>query len=122
MPAAPAVAVGHSLGGVLVSHLSTRSWHLPTRIDAVAAPLAGMGGLGIRCGYEPPASIDASVEFHQWRTRHELDNAFNNLDEDPQLVSVKGMGVTTLPDDYRGHRLGHNWSISWVADQIATND
>jgi len=26
--------------------------------------------------------------------------------------------VTRLPESYRGRRLGHNWSISWVADEL----
>jgi hypothetical protein len=24
-----------------------------------------------------------------------------------------------LPETYRGERLGHNWSISWVVDHLA---
>jgi hypothetical protein len=54
---------------------------------------------------------------HQWRTRKAIDNAFSALPADPQLVDIPGSEVVTLPDSYRGHRLGHNWSISWVVEQ-----
>ncbi len=110
--------IGHSLGGVLVSHLVSRDWPLPTEVHAIAAPLVGMADLNTRCGYEPPQVIGHNVRFYQWRTQHELDGAFSRLEIDPQIVSVPGMVVTTLPNDYNGHRLGHNWSISWVADEL----
>ncbi|MDA0790066.1 MAG: alpha/beta hydrolase [Proteobacteria bacterium] len=112
--------VGHSLGGVLASHLVGRQWPVPTEVHVVAAPLAGMSGLNTACSYAPPSGIAEGLVFHQWRTRHELDGAFSSLPVDPQLVSVEGMSVTDLPDEYNGHRLGHNWSISWVADELAS--
>ncbi len=111
--------VGHSYGGVLVSHLVS-DWQsaTPVEIHTVAAPLAGMGGMGQRCGYAPPERIAGGVTFQQWRTQHHLDGAFKGLDTDPQIVEIAGSKSTELPDTYRTHRLGHNWSISWVADEI----
>ncbi|MBD3648408.1 MAG: alpha/beta hydrolase [Pseudomonadales bacterium] len=111
--------IGHSYGGVLVSYLIETDANTPLDIHAVAAPLAGMAGIGQRCDYSPPKSIGRNVSFHQWRTQHELDNAFNDLDEDPQIIDLPGAKVTVLPDTYRGRRLGHNWSISWVADELS---
>ena len=29
-----------------------------------------------------------------------------------------GCNVKKLPETYNGRKLGHNWSISWVADEI----
>jgi hypothetical protein len=57
------------------------------------------------------------MRLHQWRTQKELDGAFSSLDFNPQVVDWRGE-VIELPDSYRGHRLGHNWSISWVSDQL----
>ena len=54
----------------------------------------------------------------EWRTQHQLDSAFKDLSEDPQQINIKGSLVTILPDTYKGNRLGHNWSISWVADEF----
>ena len=36
----------------------------------------------------------------------------------PQLVDFKESSIVRLPRQYRGKRLGHLWSISWVADNI----
>ena len=58
------------------------------------------------------------VNFFQWRTIKELDGAFNSLDHDPQIIDVQGSYVTRLPKVYNGRRLGHNWSLSWVAEEI----
>ena len=60
-----------------------------------------------------------NVTFYQWRTIKELDGVFNNLEYDPQIIDLKGSLVTRLPDTYNGMRLGHNWSLSWVAEKIA---
>ena len=47
-----------------------------------------------------------------------MDGAFNSLDHDPQVIDVQGSYVTRLPKVYNGRRLGHNWSLSWVAEEI----
>ena len=41
-----------------------------------------------------------------------------DLDYDPQVIEIKDSTVTRLPETYKGNKLGHNWSISWVADEI----
>ncbi|MDA1342204.1 MAG: alpha/beta hydrolase, partial [Proteobacteria bacterium] len=58
------------------------------------------------------------VNLYEWRTQQHLDSAFKDLPENPQNIVIEGSMVTVLPDTYNGHRLGHNWSISWVADNI----
>jgi hypothetical protein len=58
------------------------------------------------------------VAFFQWRTQKELDGAFKDLEINPQAINLKGSKVYELPDLYKGNRLGHNWSISFVADEL----
>ena len=112
--------LGHSYGGVLVTVLAA-TWvgPVPLEIHAIAAPLAGTGGSS-RCEYAPPSVLPDKVQLFQWRTRHELDGAFKDLDIDPQVVDIPGSQATRLPETYRNRRLGHNWSISWVADELYT--
>ena len=57
-------------------------------------------------------------DLFEWRTQHELDNAFNRLPEDPQVVDLPDSVVIRLPAKYNDRRLGHNWSISWVAEKL----
>ncbi len=114
--------IGHSYGGVLVSQLVARDSPVPIEIHTVAAPLAGMGGAMQRCGYTPPQTIGKEVQFFQWRTLQHLDSAFKDLDKDPQVLDLPEATITRLPETYRGNRLGHNWSISWVADELKKLD
>jgi len=109
--------LGHSYGGVLVAAAAER-WHgsAPLEVHAIAAPLAGVGD---RCPYRPPAALPPKVAFHEWRTRHQLDGAFRSMPVDPQVIELPGSNVTRLPATYNGRRLGHNWSVSWVADMLA---
>lgn len=111
--------LSHSYGGVLATTI-VKEWHYatPAEIHVIASPLAGIGALSQQCDYEPPTSIAPSVRFFQWRTQHALDGAFKELAVDPQVFELNGSTVTRLPDTYNGHRLGHNWSISWVADRL----
>jgi len=37
---------------------------------------------------------------------------------DPQVIELQGSKVVRLPKTYNNRRLGHNWSLSWVADQL----
>ncbi len=59
-----------------------------------------------------------NIDYYQWRTRQELDNAFKDLDYDPQIIDFPGSQVANLPKRYNGRRLGHLWSLSWVADNL----
>ena len=111
--------MGHSYGGILVSHV-LKHWKATTPIEVhvVASPLLGTSMLKNICGYEPIEKILYNTALFEWRTQHQLDNAYKNLSEDPQQINIQGSQVTILPDTYKGNRLGHNWSISWVADEV----
>ena len=109
--------LGHSYGGILSSLLLNEIEAIETEIHVIAAPL-GSSDLKKYCGYKHPTSKNNNVSYYQWRTIKKLDNAFNGFDYDPQLVDFKESSVVRLPRQYRGKRLGHLWSISWVADNI----
>lgn len=112
--------MGHSYGGVVAALVASQyRGRVPLTVDVVASPLAGHPGMS-SCSYAgavAPAA-GAPVTLRQWRTRKDLDGAFSDLDVDPQVVELPGE-VTVLPETYQGHRLGHNWSISWVVDHLA---
>ena len=112
------VIIGHSYGGVLVASL-VEGWNhsLSTEIHSVAGPIGSSFSRG-GCYFSPPKDIPDKLTFYQWRTQHHLDSAFNRLKSDPQNLNLIGSKVTRLPETYRGRRLGHNWSISWVADEL----
>ena len=113
------ILLGHSYGGLLVTAFS-EAWdlELPLEIHSIASPLKGMGGLSSICEYNSPKSLSAGTSFYQWRTIQALDGAFKDLNFDPQVVEINNSIVTRLPETYKGNKLGHNWSISWVADEI----
>ena len=135
---------GHSYGGVITAIAAVKyQGKAPLKVHMIASPLAGHPSLDGRCSeslkkltqsLEAHASLDKHktakqqgqskeyrrVKLHQWRTRHELDGAFKKLTVDPQNVSWMGE-VTRLPEHYRGRRLGHNWSISWVVDHYLSS-
>jgi hypothetical protein len=110
--------IGHSYGGVLVtSMIEEWSHNLPVEIHSIAGPI-GLPFSRSGCDYSPPKSISSKVLFYQWKTQHHLDLAFNKLKKDPQNLNIKGSKAIRLPESYRGRRLGHNWSLSWVADYL----
>ena len=109
--------LGHSYGGILSSLLLNEIEAIDTEIHVIAAPL-GSSDIKKYCGYKHPTSKNNNVSYYQWRTIKKLDYAFNSFDYDPQLIDFKESSVVRLPRQYRGKRLGHLWSISWVADNI----
>jgi hypothetical protein len=111
--------IGHSYGGILVTHV-LKHWNeaTPLEVHVVASPLLGTSMLKSICGYEPIEMLPNNTSLFEWRTQHQLDSAFKDLSEDPQQINIKGSLITVLPETYKGNRLGHNWSISWVADEI----
>ena len=116
--------VGHSLGGVVVVQLAD-AWggDLPLTIHTIAAPLRVLTeDFSEECPSQLPESNRKDVRVIQWRTRFELDNAFNRMDHNPMIVEIPNSIVVELPETYRDRRLGHNWSISYVAEQIADSD
>ena len=44
--------------------------------------------------------------------------SFQDINYDPQNVEIIGSNITRLPEKYKNNKLGHNWSISWVADNF----
>ena len=112
------ILMGHSYGGILVTDV-LKHWNVvtPLEVHVVASPLLGTTMLKSICGYEPIKIIPNNSSLFEWRTQHQLDRAFKDLSVDPQQINIKGSLVTVLPDTYKGNRLGHNWSISWVADE-----
>jgi len=113
------VIVGHSYGALLVSMFASEWTNQATlSVHTVAGPLAGISSINSLCSYGPPTAINNNVEFYEWRTIKELDVAFKDLDVDPQVINLPGSNIKRLPETYNGRRLGHNWSISWVADEI----
>jgi len=110
--------LSHSYGGVVATMLaSSYAGRVPLTVDVVASPLAGVREMEARCGYGGAVAPAEGVELRQWRTIHALDNALGGIEPDPQVVELPGE-VTRLPETYQGHRLGHNWSISWVVDEL----
>lgn len=111
--------LSHSYGGIVSTMVAARyDGRVPLTVDVVASPLAGAPRMSERCSYEGPSAPAEGVTLRQWRTIHELDKALDDIEPDPQVVDLPGQ-VTRLPDSYEGHRLGHNWSISWVVDELA---
>ena len=117
------ILLGHSYGGLLAVAFA-KAWDMdvPLQIHSIAAPLKGMGIINSICDFELPNIVENNIELHQWRTIKELDGAFSDLDYDPQVVKIMKSKVTRLPETYKGNKLGHNWSISWVADEISKED
>lgn len=108
--------IGHSYGGLMAIEF-IKHWiqEVSTHVHTVAAPLAGTGN---GCTAMLPRLLPPNVEVMQWRTIQALDNAFKDWPADPQVADIPGSIVTRLPETYRGRRLGHNWAISWVAENI----
>ena len=113
------ILIGHSYGGILVSDV-LKKWanKIPVEAHIIASPLAGSDLLINSCNYYPIKKIKANSALFEWRTQHQLDSAFKDTLPNPQDISIIGSSITILPDTYKGNRLGHNWSISWVADEV----
>ncbi|MBV06467.1 MAG: triacylglycerol lipase [Gammaproteobacteria bacterium] len=113
------VIAGHSYGALLVSMFSS-DWtnEISLTLHTIAGPLAGISSVKSFCSYSEPTLINDNVSFYEWRTIKEIDGAFKSLDFDPQVINLPGSNVKRLPETYNGRKLGHNWSVSWVADEI----
>ena len=113
------ILFGHSYGGLLVaSFMEQWTGELPLEVHTIAAPLKGLGSLSVVCNYRAPEQIPKKSSLFEWRTIHKLDGAFQDLNYDPQNVEIKGSNIIRLPEKYKNNKLGHNWSISWVADNF----
>jgi len=114
--------IGHSLGGILLARLVADIEHnKPIEAHIVASPLKGIEPTNNFCNYKPPKKVSNNVDLYEWRTQKNLDGVFMALPYDPQEIEIENSAVTRLPAEYKGNKLGHNWSISWVADQISGN-
>ena len=113
------ILFGHSYGGLLVaSFMEQWTGDLPLEVHTIAAPLKGLGSLSAVCNYRAPEQVPKKSSLFEWRTIHKLDGAFQDLNYDPQNVEIIGSNITRLPEKYKNNKLGHNWSISWVADNF----
>ncbi len=118
------VIFAHSYGGVVATMAAGDiDIPIPVVIHTIAAPLAGYPHLMDQCEltYNDSGRIvyppfKDKIYHFQWRTRKEQDGAYRRLDYDPQSEDLPGSNVTRLPASMDGHRLGHNWSVSWVID------
>ncbi len=115
----------HSYGGIVTTFsLAEINTQVPAEIHIIAAPLAGYPRLLDNCPDLEYSNTDEIVypvwnpqlKVIQHRTAHEQDGAFRDLAIDPQVVELPFTRVERLPPTMDGHRLGHNWSVSWVVD------
>lgn len=119
------VIFGHSYGGLVVTFSASKlHFNIPVEIHTIAAPLGGYSRLFKTCDLK--TSSDGRVDFPawdtnithiQWRTQHRLDNAFKRFRYDPQETTLRDSDFFRLPATMDSHRLGHNWSITWVIDE-----
>lgn len=114
---------GHSYGGVVIALLAAQNFeYLSADFHAVAAPLSGFSRLDQICpDYRGLELLDFN-NLVQWRTVQAMDGAFRDLEVDPQVIELENSIIVNLPDSVDGHRLGHNWSISWVLDAYLENE
>ena len=117
------ILVGHSYGGVLAARLAQELAPAPALdVHIIASPLASVPALERVCGFEGVPELGPKAEattWRQWRTVKEQDGAFKDLEVDPQEVTLPRLTVTQLPATLEGgDRLGHNRSITWVAEQL----
>ena len=113
------ILFGHSYGGLLVTKFMEQ-WDkkLPLEVHTIASPLKGNGNFIKMCEFLPPSRVPDNSELYEWRTIKKLDGIFKNLNYDPQNIEILGSNVTRLPETYKNNKLGHNWSLSWVADEL----
>ncbi|MCF7923398.1 MAG: alpha/beta hydrolase family protein, partial [Candidatus Marinimicrobia bacterium] len=119
------IIFGHSYGGMVVTFAASELGKLPTDIHVIAAPLSGFPNLLDECSNLSYDSGDKlkypkwkeSVHLIQHRTVHAQDGAFRDLASDPQDIDLPFYQIFELPPTMDGHRLGHNWSVTWVLDK-----
>jgi pimeloyl-ACP methyl ester carboxylesterase len=119
------IIFGHSYGGMVVTYAASGLGKLDADIHVIAAPLSGFPKLLDECDKLSYDSGDKlkypewsnSVRLIQHKTVHAQDGAFRELASDPQEVDLPFYQSHELPPTMDGHRLGHNWSVTWVLDQ-----
>lgn len=116
------VLVGHSYGGVITGTVAqSHSLARPAQANIVASPIGQHPQLEKLCGFTGLAdqSPQGDTSWRQFRTVHEQDGAFKDLEVDPQDVTLPELEVVQLPGEWEGGRLGHNRSVQWVAENGA---
>jgi len=119
--------MAHSYGGLYLLHaldliekfLNKNNLKLKVEIHFIASLLSPPKMLQVRCSLNKPSKKYKDLKIFNWKTIQALDGAFRTYKEDPQELSIIDSRQTRLPETYNGKKLGHNWSISWVADQLA---
>ena len=53
-----------------------------------------------------------------WKTVHEMDNAFNKYENDPQDVKIENGKMYQLDGEWNGKWLRHNRSISFISNKL----
>ena len=122
--------LSHSYGGTHLLHsldlieqrIANKNQDLKIEIHFIASLLSPPLLLRLGCQFKTNFKDDYSMDIYNWKTIQEIDGAFRNYKKDPQKVSISSASQTRLPEIYNGRKLGHNWSISWVADQISESN
>ena len=118
--------LSHSYGGthllytldLIEQRIANRNQDLKIEIHFIASLLSPPLLLRLGCQFKTDFKDSYSMDIHNWKTIQEIDGAFRNYKKDPQEISISNTSQTRLPEIYNDRKLGHNWSISWVADQI----
>jgi pimeloyl-ACP methyl ester carboxylesterase len=114
----------HSYGGVVATFAAGHLGRIDAEINVIAAPLSGFPHLMDQCEtlvYDKMDKLtypewEDQLKLIQHKTVHAQDGAFRDLASDPQDVKLAFEKVIELPPTMDGHRLGHNWSVTWVVD------
>jgi len=118
--------LSHSYGGthllysleLIEQSIVNKKQDLKIEIHFIASLLSPPLLLRLGCQFKTDFKDHYSMDIYNWKTIQEIDGAFRNYRKDPQEISISSALQTRLPQTYNERKLGHNWSISWVADQI----
>ena len=118
--------LAHSYGGLHLLHslslieeiVKNLERDIKIEIHFIASLLSPPKLLAMRCGLKDVSTSFIHLKIFNWKTIQEIDGAFRSYKNDPQELSLPNAVQTRLPEKYNGRKLGHNWSISWVADQL----
>tara|TARA_B100001287_G_scaffold233451_1_gene204856 strand:- start:75 stop:836 length:762 start_codon:yes stop_codon:yes gene_type:complete len=119
--------LSHSYGGthllysldLIEQRIANKNQNLKIEMHFIASLLSPPLLLRLGCQFKTDFKDEYSMDIYNWKTIQEIDGAFRNYRKDPQEISISSASQTRLPETYNGRKLGHNWSISWVADQIS---
>lgn len=117
---------GHSYGGLVLTFAASQLEKMDSELHVIAAPLTGFPRLMDECQDVTYDKMDRlvyptwsdQVKVIQHKTVHAQDGAFRELATDPQDIDLPFNAIQDLPPTMDGHRLGHNWSVTWVVDSF----